>query len=188
MAKVNGTHVVTDKVLFNYVHLLEPVVPMNGGEPVYSTCIIIPKSDTETLDAIKKAIENAMHDGVDRFGGKIPNVKTLRMPLRDGDVDREGREEYANCWFINTKSKYKPRVVDKQLRDIETEDEVYSGMYGRVSLNFYAYANSGNKGIACGLGDVQKLEDGTRFGGRASVADMFGAAEGSEDDNGGLPF
>jgi len=187
MAKVNGTHVVTDKVLFNYAHLLEPVVPMNGGDPMYSVCVIIPKSDTETLDAIKKAIDNAIHEGVDRFGGKIPNIKTLRIPLRDGDVDREGQEEYANSWFINTKSKFKPRVVDKTLRDLETEDEVYSGMYGRISLNFYAYANSGNKGVSCGFDSVQKLEDGNRFGGRMSVSDIFGPAENAEEDT-SLPF
>ncbi len=184
MATVNGTHVITNKALFNYVHLLEPMVPMNGGDPVYSVCLIIPKSDTETVDAINEAIDNALHENVDKFGGKIPNKKAIRTPLRDGDIDREGNEQYANCWFINTKSKFKPHVVDRQKNELNSDDDVYSGMYGRASLNFYAYSVSGNRGVACGLGDVQKLEDGERMTRRTGV-DAF---DDLDNGDGKLPF
>ena len=56
--------------------------------------------------------------------------------------------------------------------------EVYSGCYGRLTLNFYAYNANGNKGVAAGLGNVQKLEDGEPLGGFTRAEDDFTA----EDD------
>lgn len=41
---------------FSYLHCWEPNA-VNGGDPKYSVSAIIPKSDTETIGKIKKAIE-----------------------------------------------------------------------------------------------------------------------------------
>lgn len=183
MAKViNGRSVVTNKALVNYAHLNEPAEPMNGGEPVYSCCLIIPKEDTETMNAIKQAVKAAAEIGKDKlFNGKIPS--NLKSPIRDGDTDRSDDASYSNSWFINAKSKFKPTIVDLEKHVIEDPNKIYSGMYAKAVLNFYAYSAAGNKGIACSLGDMQKVEDGTRIGGAVTIDDAFGSA--AEDD---MPF
>lgn len=42
-----------------------------------------------------------------------------------------------------------------------------------MSINFYAFNSNGNKGIACGLGNIQKIRDGEPLGGRTNAADDF---------------
>ena len=142
----------------SYFHGWEPV-SINGGAEKYSVSVLIPKSDTETVKAINEAIDAAIEEGVAKFGGKKPNKAAIKLPLRDGDTERED-EAYAGHWFINANSKTAPQIVDKAVKPILDRDEVYSGCYARVSLNFYAFNSNGNKGIACGLGNIQKIRDG----------------------------
>ncbi|MDC4239646.1 DUF2815 family protein [Clostridium tertium] len=178
-AKRTGTKVTTGKVRLSYAHLFEPHA-IEGNEPKYSVSVIIPKSDKETLQAIKEAVNEAKEQGKSKWNGKVPaNVKT---PLRDGDVDREGDEAYAGCYFLNANSKNKPGIVDINVQPILDATEVYSGCYGRLTLNFYAYNANGNKGIAAGLGNVQKLADGEPLGGFTRAEDDFDAIESVEDD------
>lgn len=178
-AKRTGTKVTTGKVRLSYAHLFEPHA-IDGNEPKYSVSVIIPKSDKETLQAIKEAVNEAKEQGKSKWGGKVPaNVKT---PLRDGDVDREGDEAYAGCYFLNANSKNKPGIVDINVQPILDATEVYSGCYARLTLNFYAYNANGNKGIAAGLGNVQKLADGEPLGGFTRAEDDFDAIESAEDD------
>lgn len=178
-AKRTGTKVTTGKVRLSYAHLFEPHA-IEGNEPKYSVSVIIPKSDKETLQAIKEAVTEAKEQGKGKWGGKVPaNVKT---PLRDGDVDREGDEAYAGCYFLNANSKNKPGIVDINVEPILDATEVYSGCYARLTLNFYAYNANGNKGIAAGLGNVQKLEDGEPLGGFTRAEDDFEVIESAEDD------
>ncbi|MGN0027934.1 MAG: DUF2815 family protein [Clostridium sp.] len=179
IAKRTGTKVTTGKVRLSYAHLFEPHA-IEGNEPKYSVSVIIPKSDKETLQAIKEAVTEAKEQGKGKWGGKVPaNVKT---PLRDGDVDREGDEAYAGCYFLNANSKNKPGIVDINVQPILDATEVYSGCYARLTLNFYAYNANGNKGIAAGLGNVQKLEDGEPLGGFTRAEDDFEVIESAEDD------
>ena len=84
---------------------------------------------------------------------------------------------YAGHWFINANSKTAPQIVDKAVKPILNRDEVYSGCYARVSLNFYAFNSNGNKGIACGLGNIQKIRDGEPLGGRSLATDDFSKEE-----------
>lgn len=178
-AKRTGTKVTTGKVRLSYAHLFEPHA-IDGNEPKYSVSVIIPKSDKETLQAIKEAVAEAKEQGKGKWGGKVPaNIKT---PLRDGDIDREGDEAYAGCYFLNANSKNKPGIVDVNVQPILDSTEVYSGCYARLTLNFYAYNANGNKGIAAGLGNVQKLADGEPLGGFTRAEDDFDAIESAEDD------
>lgn len=178
-AKRTGTKVTTGKVRLSYAHLFEPHA-IDGNEPKYSVSVIIPKSDKETLRAIKEAVNEAKEQGKGKWGGKVPaNVKT---PLRDGDVDREGDEAYAGCYFLNANSKNKPGIVDVNVQPILDATEVYSGCYARLTLNFYAYNANGNKGVAAGLGNVQKLADGEPLGGFTRAEDDFDVIESAEDD------
>jgi hypothetical protein len=166
------TKVITGKVRFSYAHVFEPTSVQEGGDKKYSVSIIISKKDKETLDKIKTAIEAAKEAGKAKLGGKIP--ANLKTPLRDGDVERPEDEAYANSFFINANSVRKPGVVDASLNPIITADEFYSGCYGRASISFYAYNTSGNKGIAAGLNNIQKLEDGERLAGGSSAEEDFG--------------
>ena len=72
-----------------------------------------------------------------------------------------------------------PGVVDASCQRIIDRSELYSGVYGRASINFYAYNANGNKGIACGLNNLQKIRDGEPLGGKAKAEDDFA----TEDDD-----
>ena len=174
------SEVVTGTVRLSYANVWTPRAANEGSEPKYSASIIIPKADTATVDAIKKAIEVAIQEGVGKFGGKIPPRTTLKLPLRDGDEERPDDEAYKNAYFLNATSKLAPGIVDKHVQPILDHSEVYSGVYARVSLNFYAFNTSGNRGVACGLGNIQKIRDGEPLGGKTAPSADFGSIE--DDD------
>lgn len=179
-ARINPTKVVTSVVRLSYANVWEPK-SINGGAEKYSVSLIIPKSDTKTLTAIQKAIDAAIEEGRGKFGGKIPNKSALKLPLRDGDIDRPDDEAYANCYFVNANSSTAPEIVDKARDPILNRSEVYSGVYARVSINFYAFNSNGNRGIACGLGNIQKVRDGEPLGGKTSAADDFASDYDGDD-------
>ena len=164
--RMNPTKVITGVVRLSYANVWEPK-SINGGAEKYSVSLIIPKSD------INEAVNAAIEEGKGKFGGKIPNKAALKLPLRDGDIDRPDDEAYANSYFINANSNTAPQIVDRNVNPIIDRSEVYSGVYARVSINFYAFNSNGNKGIACGLGNIQKIRDGEPLGGRTNAADDF---------------
>jgi len=178
--RINPTKVVTSVVRLSYANVWEPK-SINGGAEKYSVSLIIPKSDTKTLTAIQKAIDAAIEEGRGKFGGKIPNKSALKLPLRAGDIDRPDDEAYANCYFVNANSSTAPEIVDKARDPILNRSEVYSGVYARVSINFYAFNSNGNRGIACGLGNIQKVRDGEPLGGKTSAADDFASDYDGDD-------
>lgn len=167
------TKVVTDKVRFSYVQVFEPSAMDEGSKEKYSVSIIIPKSNTKLIKRINDAVALAAEEGaVKHFGGKIP--KNYKQPLRDGDDDRPDDPAYADSMFFNANSYNKPGLVDADLNKIMDRSEFYSGCYGRASINFYAYSGK-SKGVAAGLNNLQKLEDGESLGGAsASAEDDFG--------------
>lgn len=174
-----STKVITGKVRASFVHVFEPQ-SVNGSEPKYSCSLIIPKSDTRTIQAIQTAIEQAKQEGVSKFGGKVPvNLKT---PLRDGDIDRPDDAAYTDSYFINANSKEKPGVVDRRRVPLTDPLEMYSGCYVRASINFYAFNTNGNRGVAAGLGNIQKWEDGEPLNGRVRAEDEFDALDAEDDD------
>ena len=175
-----STKVITGKVRASCVHVFEPQ-SVNGSEPKYSCSFIIPKSDTETIAAIKAAIEQAKQDGVAKFGGKIP--PNLKLPLRDGDIDRPDDPNYADCYFVNANSKERPGLVDRRRIPISDPLELYSGCYVRASINFFAFNTNGNKGVAAGLGNIQKWADGEPLNGRVRAEDEFEALDAEDDDD-----
>lgn len=177
----NSTKVITGKVRFSYANVFEPTAMQDDQTPKYNVSIIISKSDTKTVEAIKKAIEAAKEAGKSKIAdknGKIPvNLKT---PLRDGDEERPDDPTYENSYFINANSERKPGIVDRDLNPIMSRDDFYSGCYGRASINFYAF-NVNSKGIACGLNNLQKLEDGERLAGGSSAEEDFGGDNAVDD-------
>ena len=168
----NPCRVITGVVRLSYVHIWEPNAIEEGETPKYSTAILIPKSDTATLGRIRNAIEAAKQQGKAKWAGKIP--PTLKLPLRDGDDEKPDDEAYEGMYFLNASSKEQPGVVDLARNPIIDRGEIYSGVWARVSINFYAFnAKERNKGIAVGLNNLQKIKDDTPLSGGASAEDDF---------------
>ena len=167
---------------WSYANVWEPKA-IEGGKPKFSVSLIIPKSDTVTVGKIRAAIEEAYREGQSKLKGNaksVPALSTLRTPLRDGDLERPDDEAYANAYFVNANSATAPGVVDANRNEILDKSEVYSGVYGRASITFYAFNANGNRGIACGLNNLQKLRDGEPLGGRASAESDFATVEDEE--------
>ena len=177
---MNETRVTTDKVRLSYVHLFKPFAKEQGQEPKFSVTILLPKSDMATKSRIDAAIEAAKQKGtLDKWNGVCPPI--VDTPIHDGDgVRRDGTPYGPECkghWvFTATSRADRPiEVVDANLNPIIDQTQIYSGIYGRVSVNFAAYYNNGNKGIGCYLGPVQKLSDGEVLGGGTiTAAEAFG--------------
>ena len=180
----NPTKVITGECRLSYANLWEPK-SINGGAPKYSVSLIIPKSDKRTLDKIKAAIQAAYAEGEGKLKGNgktVPALAVLKTPLRDGDAERPDDEAYADSYFINANSGTAPGIVDNQQepQPITVRSEIYSGVYARASINFYAFNSNGNRGIACGLNNIQKLRDGDPLGGKSRAEDDFAT---SDDDD-----
>ena len=175
----NETKVITGKVKFSFCNVDTPK-SINGGDAKYSVSLIISKKDKETLEKINAGIKEAEKAGIAKHGAKFTSGAGFKRPLRDGDVDRSDDENYLDCYFVNANSATKPGVVDKNRDVILDSTEVYSGCYGRASITFYPFNTNGNRGIACGLQNLQKLADGEPLGGRSRAEDDFDSYE--DDD------
>ena len=177
-----ATKVITGpQTRWSYANVWDPK-SINGGAPKYSVSLIIPKTDTATLEKINAAIQAAYEEGESKLKGNgksVPPLTALKTPLRDGDTERPDDEAYANSYFINANSSTAPGIVDAARQPIIDRSEVYSGVYGRASINFYAFNSNGNKGIACGLNNLQKIRDGEPLGGKSSAESDFD----TEDDD-----
>lgn len=181
---VNPTKVITGKdTRWSYANVWEAKAIGDNGTPKFSVSLIIPKSDTVTINKIKAAIKAAYDEGQSKLKGNgksVPALSALKTPLRDGDVEKPDDEAYENSYFINANSTNQPGIVDADCNPILSHSEVYSGVYGRASISFFAFNSNGNKGIACGLNNLQKIRDGEPLGSRASAESDF--ATDNDDD------
>ena len=167
---------------WSFANVWEPK-SINGSAPKYSVSLIIPKSDTKTVAKLKAAIEAAYAEGESKLKGNsrtVPPLSSIKTPLRDGDVERPDDPAYANAYFINANSATAPGIVDADLNPVLTRSAVYSGVYGRASITLYAFNSNGNRGIACGLNNLQLLRAGEPLGGKASAESDF--ATDDDDD------
>ena len=183
MSTQASTKVITGKdTRWSYLAVWEPK-SINGSTPKYSVSLIIPKSDKATVQKIRSAIEAAYAEGEAKLKGNgksVPPLSSLKNPLRDGDIDRPDDAAYEGAYFVNANSATAPGIVDADCNPVINRTEVYSGVYGRASISFYAFNSNGNRGIACGLNNLQVLRDGKPLGGRASAESDF--ATDDEDD------
>lgn len=179
--KVRGTKVVFGPCRLSYVYVFQKFNPDNkadGGK--YMASILIPKSEKQTIEAVKQAIEEARREAVaKKWGGKEP--KKLDMPLRDGDDREKDEEDYEGHFYLNAKSSTRPGLVGRDMTPITDEEEIYSGVWAYVSVSFFGYSTSGNNGVACGLNNIMKFKDGDRMGGRTSAQNDFDGMD-PEDD------
>lgn len=170
----------TGECRLSYVHLTTPYAnpQQQNAKAKYSVTLLIPKTDTATKAAIDVTIEAVAKDATSK---KWNNVRppVIAIPIHDGDGVRQDGTPYGpeckGCWVMTASSDDKPDVVD--INDINTTltpQDIYSGMWARVTLNFYGYFNSGKKGIGCGLRSVMKTRDDEPLGG---VAHAVAASE-----------
>ena len=172
---VNPAKVITGVCRLSYANIWQ-AKSINGGAPKYSASVLIPKSDTKTVAKVKAAIQAAYEEGEGKLKGNgktAPSLSSLKTPLRDGDTERPDDDAYAGHWFINANSNTAPGVVDANREPIYDTSEIYSGVYARVSLSFYAFNSNGNRGIACALQNIQKVRDGEALGGKSKAEDDF---------------
>jgi len=178
----NPTKVITGvNTRWSYANVWDPK-SIDGGKPKYSVSLIIPKDDTATVNKIKAAIQAAYEEGQSKLKGNgktVPPLSAIKNPLRDGDLEKPDDEAYAGCYFVNANSATAPGIVDADRQPIIERSEVYSGVYGRASISFYAFNVNGNRGIACGLNNLQKIRDGEPLGGKTSAESDFA----TEDDD-----
>ena len=171
---MSDTKIVTGLVRFSYANVFTAKAINEGDEPKYSLSVLIPK-DREgkaTIAKLENAIKTAVEQGKEsKWGGKKP--RGLKLPLRDGDEEREDDPNYSGMYFFNCSSKRKPTVIDANKQELFTDEEFYSGCWGRVSINVYPFAVSGSKGVAIGLNNIQKLKDDERFGGGSTAEEDF---------------
>lgn len=182
---VNPTKIITGVCRLSYANIWQ-AKSINGGVPKYSTSVLIPKSDIKTVANVKAAIEAAYYEGESKLKGNsktVPSLASLKTPLRDGDTERPDDEAYAEHWFLNANSNTAPGVVDANREPIYDTSEIYSGVYARVSLTFYAFNSNGNRGIACGLQNIQKVRDGESLGGKPKAEEDFNDGFQVEDDS-----
>lgn len=161
-------------VRFSYLHVFEPQAMQGSTKKKYSVSLIIDKTDTENLNKVRRGIELATQAGLTtKLGGAVR--PTDKNPLRDGDTERPNDEAYRGKYFVNAScgEAQAPGIVDKNRRPIMDKTEVYSGMFGRANINFYAFNTNGNRGIACGLNHIQKIADGEPLSGRLNAEDAF---------------
>lgn len=184
---VNPTKVITGvQTRWSYANVWNPKAMAEGAKPKYSVSLIIPKSDTVTIQKIKAAIKAAYEEGQSKLKGNgksVPPLAAIKTPLRDGDVERPDDEAYQNAYFVNANSPTAPGIVDADRQPIIDTSEVYSGVYGRASITFYAFNSNGNKGIACGLNNLQKIADGEPLGGKTRAEDDFADLDDEDDDD-----
>jgi hypothetical protein len=186
MYQNDAMKVLTGEVRLSYANLTTPRAPQGGGEPKYSVTLLIPKTDVKTKADIDASIQAATQDGMTKkWGGKRPAM--IHIPLHDGDGTKENGEPFGEeCkghWVISASSKQRPEVVDMSLSPIINASDIYSGMYARVTIRFFAYDRAGKRGIGCGLGNVLKTRDGEALSGHASAeSDFAGIAQQSAPD------
>lgn len=172
--------ITTGKVRASYVNIFQPKIPENGGDPKYSVTLLIPKTDTATLNTIFAEIERAKQEGAQKvFNGNIPPV--CRTPIHDGDGYRPSGEAFGEecrgCMVMTASAKNQPVIVDLNMQNIITPGDIYSGCYIRASISFFAYSSNGNKGIGCGLNAVQKIMgNDPRLAGKVYHDEMAGRA------------
>ncbi len=180
MNNSNPCEVVTGKVRLSYVHLFKPYTPPGNSEPKYSVTVLLPKTDYATKQRIDAAIAAAIQQGIaGKWNGVRPPLPPI--PIHDGDgvKPKDGTEFGPECkghWVFTASSKQQVEIVDINGNPIIDQTQVYSGIFARVCIRFFAYNSNGSKGIGCGLYPVQKLEDGEPLGGRVSAAEAFGGA------------
>lgn len=172
-----------NNVRFSYVNVFQPKPPFNNpnGEAKFSVTILVPKTNLQAKAAMDQAIAAAIEEGVaSKWNGVRPPQPAICVHDGDGVRPSDGQPfgpECKGCWVFTASAKadHPPFVVDTQVQPIIDATQVYSGMWGNVSVSFFAYNSAGKKGIGCGLNGLQKVRDDEPLSTRVTAQDAFQA-------------
>lgn len=172
----------TGKVRINFQSLFKKKAKDDGSER-YEVMLLIPKTDTKTLEAMKRALEAGAE--LSKFGslGEIKELEGRVNPLRDGDTEKDKKTRklrkedypyYAGHYFLTVGTANKPEIVDVYQNEV-VEGQLKDGDYVRIVLDAYAYDTKGNIGMTFGMaGPVLKVADGEALGGgKVKATDAF---------------
>lgn len=174
--KTNAAKVITGReTRFTNCAVYEPR-SFHGSVPKYGVTLLVPKTDTETVDKMQMAMEAAFREGAELLSGGNEG-EPMKNPIRDGDAERPENSAYAGMWFVNAYSGHAPGIVGPDCLPLAAGEEFYSGCYGRASVTFYAFNRDGNRGIACRLNNLQKLRDGEELSSWMSAEEEFAGIE-----------
>lgn len=157
--RLNRTKVVSGRVILHHPYLFQAKKFRENSVAKYRTVIVIPSEETETLDKINKAIDEAILQGEYIFGGVIPSREELMLPLRNGNDSDSLDLVYYNNFYLNASNDVPPRVVNKDNLPFLDPIIVPDCIYARVSIIFKAYNYKGNKGISCVLNNVMLFDE-----------------------------
>lgn len=174
-------------VRLSYVHLFEKYAfeGEDKDSAKYMCSVLIPDSEKAALKAIDEAIEAVIAEAVtNKWRGVRPKrPKRIATPLRDGNEKENAGDEYRDVMYFNAKSSRRPAVVDRDCEPLTDPDSMYSGVWANVSVTFFAYDVSGNKGVGVALNSVQKVRDDEPFGGSGDGSRDFDDFGGADDDD-----
>ena len=175
----NPAKIVTEPdVRWAYVNIWRPI-SLHNDLPRYRVCLIIPKSDTKTIESINNGIRSAYNNGskkLIRYSGNIPPFENIKSPLKDGDINKPYDTAFANSYYINASSQIAPKITDINKNIITRHSEIYSGVHGKATIMFYAYGDKNGYGIACLLCGLQKYYDDTPIGNGSTIISSISAA------------
>ena len=183
MAKENRT-TTTPRFRASFAWVFKPQPPMEGSpegaKPKYGVVMLFDKAAQATAEfAAMKAMAAAA--ARDKFGDKLVKDgdwfkvggKPLNSPFRDG-AEKANLEGYGEgVIFVSATSVNQPGCINADKSRIVKQEDFYSGCYARATVGCYGYDKAGNKGVAFGLNNLQKLGNGTAFSGRVDAEDDF---------------
>lgn len=176
--------IVLTNVEIDFATLVKPQAINNQGEPKYSCVVIWNQSDADNRTKVENGIKDALARGVEKGLWKKDFKLTegaRGYPIHNGN-DKPEYPEWAGKYYLNAKSSVDrpPRVIDMARTDLVQADladgghRIHSGMTGVVSVEFFPYSNSGNKGIGVSLRCVLKQGEGVdRTQSSANAEDDF---------------
>ena len=184
---MESSNFTTGKVRLSYANIFHPAAAEKPGKKAkYKCMLIIQKSDSHTVDGIKKLINAHIEAAKKTNGGKLPNG--FKKGLRDGDLEREDDENLKDCYFLNCSTTRAPGIVDKNGFPITDETAVYSGCYVRANINVYSFNvkedGVNSQGVGFGLNHIQFWSNGEPLGGGAGVSTADAFATPIEDEEG----
>lgn len=174
---------ITPLCRFTYVNVFEPKANLSG-KLKYSCGLMFPKSDTKAVEAIKKAVDDAIKAGITKgtFNEAQTKSRSFRYPLRDGDQyyaeagdesAKASRAGYQGMMFLSASSDNPIGVVDKYAQPIINQEDFYSGCWGYADIRLYPFNRGGGIGVGVGLQNIMKKRDDDRLDGRQSAQTAF---------------
>ena len=177
---------ILQNVRCSFVFVTQPRKKDDGTDGKYGVQIVISKDDPQ-VKKFNKLVDQALEE---KHGTQALKKKSrYKLPLRDGDEERDG-EEYENMYFFNANGGKKPGIVNRnnEPADQDDIDELcYSGAYFHISVNVYGFdaKDGGKPGVAVGLNNVMLRKKGERLDGSVAATSEFEdyAEDGMDDDD-----